>query len=51
MEYTVSIIGKLFPGFYDTDYDPGNIERYDRDDNPVEEFTSEQYTEITTNQK
>jgi len=47
MEYTVSIIDEIFPGFYNTDYDPGNIERYDNDGNLEEEFTEEQYKEYT----
>lgn len=47
MEYTVSIINEVFPGFYETDYDPSNIERYDDNNNLEEEFTEEQYKEYT----
>lgn len=48
MEYRISIIKEVFPGFYNTDLDPGNIERYD-DDGNLEEFTYEQYEQCTNN--
>ena len=46
MLYTVSLIEEVFPGFYNTPYDPSNIERHD-DDGNLEEFDDIQFKEFT----
>lgn len=48
MKYKVSLISEIFPGFYGTGLDPGEIDRYDENDE-LEEFTEEQWVEKTTN--
>jgi hypothetical protein len=49
MKYRVSLIPEIFPGFYNTHLDPGEIERYDENEELEEEFTDEQWIEKTTN--